>query len=164
MKSLPVDKKSNSRSVYQPDLDEFLSQCEVNYWLFQRLSGTFQGPCGENPDLTVNMQKWCIQVEKLQLLFEVVDIARYTLTLKLIIAIPRVEHSGDIELIVRLYHDAKMLEVMEGHGPAALKAIQKKDSAKGKPVDEKRQINRFVGESFRACLGYSDSLALSPGR
>jgi uncharacterized protein len=70
--------------------------------------------------------------------------------MRLSIKSPKIKLNHSIELIIRLYHDAKMLEVMEGSGPSALKAIYTNGDKEKKMVDEKRQVNRFVGECLRS--------------
>ncbi|WP_196139602.1 DUF1249 domain-containing protein [Aliikangiella sp. G2MR2-5] len=144
--------KSKVRSrPYQPDLDELLSQCELNYWLFRRL----WPECVEQDILSQGTQKspnWECDAPAVRLTADVTDAARYTTTINLEIESPGKAAIKEIKLIVRLYHDVKMLEVMEGSGPGALKAIYEHNNIEKKPVDEKRQINQFLGECFRACL------------
>lgn len=134
--------KSRTHS-YVPDLDEMLSQCELNYFLIQQLIPELQ-------TLTLNKNnEWELDAKNIQLKFVVTDVAKYTVTMKLYIQTPKISLLKNSQLIVRLYHDAKMMEVMEGSGPSALKAIITQSASEC--VDEKRQINRFIGECLHAC-------------
>ncbi len=145
------------RKEYQPDLDELLSQCELNYRLLMMLVPDFSSLYQQNSLNVKEIHQKRFEYDMIIVSLDVTDIAKYTTTINLTIKSPRVKLArGDkltqgMTLIVRIYHDAKMLEVMEGPGPSALKAIQSKSDA-DKPADEKRQINRFVGESLQACL------------
>lgn len=135
---------------YVPDLNEMLSQCELNYFLVSQLIPELAAL--SNSDKTsVNKEqlKWELKTNNIKLCFIVTDVVRYTVTMNLLIQTPKIKLLKDSQLIVRLYHDAKMLEVMEGSGPSALKAIITQSA--NKYVDEKRQINRFIGECLRAC-------------
>ncbi len=164
MKSSLAESRVKQRKGYQPDLSELLSQCELNYWLLnQLLPGLVKG--GYLSLAELGQTEWSLGKELIRLKLRVTDIARYTTTAHLSIKPPfnlgertaSAPNKGaklkGFELIIRLYHDAKMLEVMEGSGPAALAAIHTRYGSDQKPVDEKRQINRFVGECLRACIG-----------
>jgi uncharacterized protein len=129
---------------YKPDLHGFLSQCELNYYLFQQLSFYEQ-----LSDINVGAI-WSACSRVIQLKFCVSENARYTTTLKMTIDASLLDKVKPVKLIVRLYHDAKMLEVMEGSGPAALKAVYIGANSNHKQVDEKSQLNRFVGECLRS--------------
>ena len=147
--------KLNSKlNRYQPDLDEMLSQCELNYLLMQRLSPEFMRQVASSTDSEVAEQEteWHFADAHCTIAMEITEQAKYTTTLLMRINSPTNAVSGQIELIVRMYHDAKMLEVMEGTGPGALKAIYELNNAQQRPADEKRQLNRFIGECLKACL------------
>lgn len=147
--------KLNSKiNRYQPDLDEMLSQCELNYLLMQRLSPEFMQKAVQpsHSDEGEEHSKWQLENAHCSIAMEVTEQAKYTTTLLMKINSPSNAISGQIELIVRMYHDAKMLEVMEGTGPGALKAIYELNDSQQRPADEKRQLNRFIGECLKACL------------
>lgn len=157
MKYSLAEKKSSRKKTYIPDLNEMLSQCELNYLLLQRLSANFTNLGDQDTISMVKQPPWCVHSNVVDLTFEIVEVSKYTMTMKLTIKSPRISLIEGIGLIVRAYHDAKMLEVMEGSGPSALKAIHDEPEHKTKPVDEKIQINRFVGESLRACLNLENA-------
>jgi uncharacterized protein YqiB (DUF1249 family) len=140
---------------YQPDLSDLLSQCELNYRLLMLLWPDFSTFTQQNSGNVKAIHQKCFEYDMITVLLDVIDVAKYTTTMNMTIKnmnieSPAVKLSHGMKLIVRIYHDAKMLEVMEGPGPSALKAIYSRQA--NKPIDEKRQINRFVGESMQACL------------
>lgn len=156
--SISVSEKiRQSKSQYKPDLNELISQCELNYALLVRLCPKLNNKEPQNRSFSGNNTAGDTkQIEfrgdsnMLHLCLAISDVARYTTTMKLNISSPRIRLNHSMELIIRMYHDAKMLEVMEGSGPSALKAIYTGPQHSLKTVDEKRQINRFIGECLRA--------------
>ena len=84
--------------------------------------------------------------------FKLIEKARYTTTLQLRLNTSRSATKIGISLLVRLYHDAKLLEVMDKVGPKALKPVIKGSELAKEQTDEKRQLNRFLGESLKYCL------------
>ena len=158
--SLVEKKASRQKRNYVPDLDGHLSQCESNFYLMVRLIPELVDLHELKRDEQLQSLHWQFQSQSVQLTFTVTDIARYTTTLNLTVKTPKVEVMRSGVLIVRIYHDAQMLEVMEGPGPAALRAIYE-NSAGGQTVDEKRQANLFVGECLRACYQAAQSQTTS---
>lgn len=149
------EKITSKKAQYKPDLNELLSQCELNYILLIRLCPSLNNSEPKARSLTDSktsndIAQFTDDSNSIYLSLDIVDGAKYTTTMKLFIKSPKIKLNHSIELIVRLYHDAKMLEVMEGSGPSALKAIYQKTDKEQKMVDEKRQVNRFVGECLRA--------------
>ncbi len=143
------------QSSYKPDLDEFLSQCEVNYALILRLLPWLN--VGKNDQLTDFEQQQIkfrpTSGHKIDL--KLIEKARYTTTMMLRVYSPSRTAEADINLMVRLYHDAQLVEVMDRAGPKALIPKNKGTTLRTRQVDEKRQLNRFLGESLRYCLnGY----------
>lgn len=151
MRAVSVEKRTNRKKAYQPDLDELLTQCELNYRLVKRLIPEIDGVDSARKEETEGVQRWQFKTDSLLIDLKVTDSARYTTTLTMFVETPNVKMIRYVNLIVRLYHDAKMLEVMEGTGPSALKAIYEHPNQGMKNADEKRQLNRYVGECFRAC-------------
>lgn len=137
---------------YKPDLDEFISQCEVNYSLILKLLPFLR--VKKNVELTVlgeAVGKFVPQSGH-SIDFELLEKAKYTTTLMLkLTAVSQSSHS-DLSLLVRLYHDAQLLEVMDKVGPKALQPKIKGEHLAHKQADEKRQLNRFLGESLKYCL------------
>ena len=170
-------RRPKGNSEYLPNLDQLLSQCELNYLLAQRAWPKLFEMRSEFLDSKESKKSFAEVGAEAQLfaennavclIGEITNIEKYTTTLDLTIKRPsKVDKKSSAAdsvnetksegltkptvLIVRLYHDAKMMEVMEGTGPGSLKAIYKDDNST-KQSDEKRQANRFVGECLRASL------------
>lgn len=145
-------KLKSRKSDYCADLQGLLEQCELNYQLFNALLTDFVTAADKNCLNVMKIPHQQFKCDKLRLSLKVTDVARYTTTLSLTIQPPGIKKIQQTRLIVRLYHDAKMAEVMEGSGPSAIKAVPDKTEIGVKAVDEKQQINRFLGECLRACL------------
>ncbi len=149
MPLLYADKKS-----YKPDLNELLTVCELNYYLLLKLWPCLNDAIKDKLTKSwvgdLKLKQMTSQTETISLKLSITDVARYTTTMNLMITSPKLKFSNEFNLIIRMYHDLRLLEVMEGSGPATLKAIYHNSEINLKPADEKRQINRFLGECLRA--------------
>lgn len=146
MKQLTVKVANTARQGYKPCLKEMLSQCELNYALIQQLY-----PHAVNQQ-AVDGDEVSFINQAIELELTIVEVFKYTSTLELRLKVPSEAIKNRVKLVVRLYHDARMMEVVEGSGPGALKPVQHRNNRERKVADEKRQINRFVGECLSACL------------
>lgn len=145
-----IEKRPSNKAGYLPDLDDMLSQCELNYWLMKQLLAE---ELNHDSLQQTNRHIWTLAAESVQMTFKVTDIARYTVTMNLTISTPNLDLMRYGNIIVRMYHDARMVEVMEGSGPSAMQAIYEQCGKKA--VDEKQQVNRFIGECLRACYQHA---------
>lgn len=144
------------KSTYKPDLDELISQCEINYCFIVKLFPTllkknFEKLSNISDEVDLNDLQRFQSIVTLR----IIDVARYTTTLEMKFRGPSNIVRQNLKLIVRLYHDAKLLEVMEGVSAtklSAIRAVQDKKQYPVKFVDEKRQLNAFLGESLQYCL------------
>ena len=145
-------KERPTKTSYKPNLDEFISQCEENYTLILKLLPFLN--IKKNLELTNDCEERIRFSPKPghQVNFELIEKAKYTTTMMLRLNAPCNSAKVDMNLMVRLYHDAKLLEVMDMVGPKALKPIIKGKNLGNKQADEKRQLNRFLGESLKYCL------------
>lgn len=139
------------QNVYKPDLGEFITQCEVNYWLILRLMPFLNVKKNLTEDYNDQRRSKLNFQTKLghQIDFELVDKAKFTTTIVVNLKVP---NQLRMNLMARLYHDLELLEVMDKIGPKALKPINKGCELQGRQSDEKRQLNRFLGESLKHCL------------
>lgn len=139
------------KTDYKPNLDEFISQCEMNYQLILKLIPFL------NIKKNVELSNECKELIKIQsksgklINFQLIEKAKYTTTMMLRLQSPSESSKNSMKLMVRLYHDAKLLEVMDV-GPKALKPIIRGKHLSNRQADEKRQLNRFLGESLKYCL------------
>jgi uncharacterized protein YqiB (DUF1249 family) len=144
------------KSLYKPDLDELISQCEINYCLIVKLfPSLLEQKCEKLSDIRCHIEKQELACSQPILSLKIIETVRYTTTLQVEFKAPSNIVKRNLVLIVRLYHDAKMLEVMEGISAtqlSAIRAVQDKNHYPVKLVDEKRQLNAFLGESLKYCL------------
>ena len=167
----------NLKSVYKPNLDEFISQCEINYCLIVKLFPFLSKSKYEKLDKTsgdnqnnriedrvdsrieLNNKEFSqSKQDKAIVGLELIELSSYTTTLKLKFKAPSKIVKEDLNLLVRLYHDAKMLEVMDGLSASKLSAIRAVENIslnKNKSIDDKRQMNQFLGECLKVCLSQS---------
>ena len=150
--SLAKQIPERARKAYTPDLNELLSQCEINYLLLNQLIPELPTLYKASLEADESASQWILTSPAINLELAVTETARYTTTLDLLIESPKIKVLQSEKLILRLYHDVQMLEVMEGSGPGALRAIYERTQGRHKTVDEKRQVNRFIGECLRTCL------------
>ena len=144
------------KSFYKPDLDELISQCEINYCLIVKLFPSLsKQKCEKISDIGDEASLKQLTCFQSIVALKIIDVARYTTTLEMIFKAPSDIVRQNLKLIVRLYHDAKLLEVMDGISAtklSAIRAVQDKKHYPKKLVDEKRQLNAFLGESLKYCL------------
>lgn len=150
-----------TKSNYKPCLDDFISQCELNYALILKLLPWLNVNKKPSLDKTNTIQDIEALMNQLVKFRPVsghkVDLvlneqAKYTSTMTVRIHSPTGDIEADIILLIRLYHDARLLEVMDKEGPKALQPVNRGDDLLDKQADEKRQLNRFLGESLKMCL------------
>jgi len=140
------------KADYKPNLDEFICQCEVNYSLIIKLLPWLNL---SKHDLNATFRQKVVEFRpksghKIDL--HLIDRAKYTTTMILRVHSPSRSNETNMNLTIRLYHDAKLLEVMDRAGSKALQPVNRGSALLTKQADEKRQLNRFLGESLKYCL------------
>lgn len=97
----------------------------------------------------------------------VTDRARYTTELVIRQSAPLPHWAGTSAMSVRVYHDARMAEIIEFNGERRFEARYQYPNARMHQEDEKSQLNRFFGEWLEYCLQYGlarcDALSAVPG-
>ncbi len=141
-----------TKSSYKPNLEEFISQCEINYYLILQLIPWLNQKRYERQPESCDEQLEFRPKSGHKIDSTLVEKAKYTTTMMLRLHSPFKSNESETNLMVRLYHDAQLLEVMDKAGPRALKAVNKGEHLLTQQADEKRQLNRFLGESLRYCL------------
>ncbi len=146
----------NLNLTYKPDLDELISQCEINYCLIVKLFPSLLiQQCEKLSKVNCDLELRKLAYSQSIIRFRTIEATRYTTTLEMEFKAPSNIVKKNLMLIVRLYHDAKMLEVMDGISATklrAIRAVQDENQYPAKLVDEKRQLNTFLGGSLKYCL------------
>lgn len=138
------------RKKYVPDLKEFMALCASNYAKLSRLVSLVDLEVGEGFYLEIeNQPKLLIQLEQK---------SRHTVTYRL------QQDSEKISLkrryLVRMYHDAKVAEVLSGLNQGMLPPVYPYPNSQMKQPDEKIQLNRFLSEWLNFCLEFGQSHSL----
>lgn len=129
---------------YQIDLSAQHAECEANYARLRRLLQDW-----EQGDL----QEYGLPEGKLRL--RIAETSPYTH----LVAVERASRLGAPYMLVRVYHDARMAEVVAcNRQRRAGPRYDYPNPAMHQP-DEQRQWNRFLGECLSHCLAHGRSLA-----
>lgn len=137
---------------YVPDLTGLMAECEANYARLLKLLPDIERVSSKQVAITypngvaVNIQ--FIRLEQF----------RYTSTVQ-------IQHSTSAGLwldmpsmVVRLYHDAHMAEVVDAQHMRQLKGIYNYPNTKMHQADEKAQRNLYLGEWLCYCLQHGHVL------
>ena len=160
------------KKIYKPDLGEFIDLCETNYSLIIKLLPFLavkknKDLCLNHTDISLNDDGepeeglHTYSYKGSSITFKIVEKAKYTTTLlfqlKGVFNLKNTlnQNKMDVNIMLRAYHDAKLLEVMDKSGYKAIKAVIKGEKLKHQQADEKRQLNRFVQDSLKYCLKLS---------
>ncbi|WP_223668535.1 DUF1249 domain-containing protein [Kangiella shandongensis] len=135
---------SRVKRKYVPDLKEFMALCASNYAKLARLINLAELEVGQGFALPVEKQP------DLQLCLK--QKSQHTATYEL------KQESSQISLqrnyLVRMYHDAKVAEVLSGLNKGMLPPVYPYPNNKMKQPDEKIQLNRFLSEWLNFCLEF----------
>ncbi len=129
---------------YQPDLRSFMAVSASNYAKFLKLTPNIEQHQGLGlvAEFVIDKQP-NLEVSLLQA-------SRYTQTLAFKQSSAKLAMSR--ELCVRLYHDAQLAEVLSGLHDSMLPPVYKVPNSEMRQVDEKAQLNQFLGEWLNYCL------------
>jgi uncharacterized protein YqiB (DUF1249 family) len=143
---------------YVPKLANMHQVCEVNYGRLLRLL----------PDCDTEDLEYQFHVNaSLQYTIKIIDCSRYTSTLEMSqkSQIGQIGQIGQIEyeflrpvVQVRLYHDAKMAEVISAQNIGSLKPSYQYPNTKMYQKNEKEMVNLFLAEWVQFCLTQSKHL------
>lgn len=140
------------RERYRVDLIELQAACEANYARLMRLLPAMRDERGSRR-VALSQGERLLGV----LALDVVEACPYTTTLKV-----RQEHSLPWlpvpQLEVRVYHDARMAEVISAENARRFRSIYPYPNAAMHQPDEKTQLNLFLGEWLGHCLACGHEL------
>ena len=144
---------------YRPNLSGFMTICETNYMLMQRLLAG-QESAGAVRSFQVS-DDLCYRLQ-------VLEVARYT-------SLVGFEQLSDLAcgqvaklllpaMQVRLYHDARMAEVVTSQHIRQIKPRYDYPNRDMHQPDEKRQVNNFLKEWLQMCLNLGQVSVPLPGQ
>lgn len=139
---------------YVPDLKGFMSDCDANYLRFLRLlpglKETDSWVFGvETP--RANLSRVCLRV---------IERSRYTTTVTLAQEFEYPSWLPNPLITVRLYHDARMAEVLTYQRSAKIRQSYDYPNVTMFQRDEKAQVNMLLGEWLEYCLASGCALDL----
>jgi uncharacterized protein YqiB (DUF1249 family) len=137
---------------YVPKLAKMHQVCEANYGRLLKLI----------PDCDTEDLSYQFEVNNTLLYtIKIVECSRYTSTLEM----SQKSHMGFEFLrpvvLVRLYHDARMAEVISAQNIGSLKPSYQYPNMKMYQKNEKEMVNLFLAEWLQFCLNHSDHLYTS---
>jgi len=140
------------RERYRVDLVELQAACEANYARLMRLLPAMRETQGSRR-VALSQGERLLGV----LALDVLEACPYTTTLRV-----RQEHSLPWlpvpQLEVRVYHDARMAEVVSAENARRFRSIYPYPNAAMHQPDEKTQLNLFLGEWLSHCLACGHEL------
>lgn len=134
---------------YVPKVAHMHQVCEVNYGRLLKLL----------PDCDTADLEYQFEINpSLLYTIRIIECSRYTSTLEM----SQKNHAGyDFMrpvVQVRLYHDAKMAEVLSAQNIGSLKPSYQYPNVKMYQKNEKEMVNLFLAEWLQFCLTHSDQL------
>jgi uncharacterized protein YqiB (DUF1249 family) len=132
---------------YRPRLATLMNLCEVNYMLLMRLLAAKE---------LVGEQRHFFISDFLSYKTEILEVTRYTSLISISQNLPCIEHAIAKmlrpKMIIRLYHDARMAEVISNQDIYQVKPRYDYPNTDMHLPDEKQQINQFLKEWLQLCL------------
>lgn len=136
---------------YRVNLPLQMAECEANYLRLEKILGDLSK---DSYSLMVerNNRRWLHK-------FEIIERSRYTVTLLLTQESPySINWLKMPKLTVRIYLDARIAEVLACEGHRRLRPRYEYPNVFMYQMDEKLQLNRFLGEWLSVCLTQGQSL------
>jgi len=143
---------------YVPDIAKFGAICESNYVRLCRLLTDWE--CGAS--VSYGLYHGPVSFGKIQL--QITESSRYTN----LVLLQQIQAEGkwlnNPRLSVRLYHDARMAEVVSAANHARVEGVNGYPNKKMHLPDEKLQLNQFLGEWLNFCVRHGHVLNhINPG-
>ncbi|MBV1884060.1 MAG: DUF1249 domain-containing protein [Pseudomonadales bacterium] len=150
------------KKKYAPNLVGYIGQCELNFCQLNRLLPYLH----EKDECTFGVESLvgdgAADRELFQICCQVIERCKYTTTLSLVQDSNLSDWMPKPTLIVRMYHDARMAEVLSFQRNRYLQATYSYPNDKMYQPDEKAQNNAFLGEWLAYCLANGMSLNAVP--
>jgi uncharacterized protein YqiB (DUF1249 family) len=136
----------NSKRRYIPNLVEQSSQCERNYLKLMRLMPEFD----DQDDYRYELHSEQGHLGGLNL--RITERFRYTATVEVTQLVDLGEWLPAPNMLVRIYHDARMAEVIGYQNKNRFKGTYQYPNDDMHHRDEKCQLNRFLGQWLNYCM------------
>jgi len=147
---------------YKVDLPLQMAECETNFARLTKLLANNQQGKSESPQsefrfmVARGAQQWLH-------LLRIIERSPYTTTLELSrVAMGAASATSSWlvmpKLTLRMYHDAKLAEVLAWQGHKRLRPRYEYPNQSMYQSDEKYQLNRFLGEWLTVCLEHGHSV------
>ncbi len=136
---------------YVPDIAKFGAICESNYVRINKLLSDMD----EGAEVVYKLYNEGAYLGDIRL--QVLETSRYTN----LILLEQIQTSGkwlnNPQLTVRVYHDARMVEVISAADHPRVEAVNDYPNHKMHLPDEKLQLNQFLSEWLGYCLNHGHS-------
>lgn len=132
----------NKPRKYVPHLPTMQAVCEYNYLYLIRMI-----PDCDELDMTYEFAVG----DQLQYRIQIVETAKYTTTVSLSQVSKPTPAFLKPQMTVRLYHDARMAEVISSQNTGAFAASYPYPNNKMRQKDEKHRVNVFLAEWLEFC-------------
>lgn len=138
-----MSNNNNLKKKYVPHLPSILATCEHNYVCMLKLI-----PDCDTLDLGYEFKV----AEGLKYRIEIIDSSRYTSTLEMSHISKNTPAFLQPKMVVRLYHDAKVAEVLEAQRTSRLEPVYEYPNLNMHQRNEKFMVNVFLAEWLHFCL------------
>lgn len=135
-----------NRDRYRVDLPGLQALCELNYWRLSRLLPQMRS-AEQGSRIVLGRD----EQSQTALMLRVLESCPYTSTLEVREEVPGLS-LGSAALLVRVYHDARMAEVVEDEQGRAFLGRYPYPNPEMYQRDEKTQRNAFLAEWLNHCL------------
>lgn len=131
---------------YQPRLSTLMNLCEINYMLMLRLLADNEKVGEQRSFFISDFLSYTLQVNEVTRYTSLVEISQDAV-------IGDVKLSGLLrpKMVIRLYHDARMAEVISNQDIRQVKPRYDYPNSAMHLPDEKQQINMFLKEWLQLC-------------
>ena len=136
------------RKRYVPDLEQIGALYETNYSRLVKLIQIM----GDKSCMNFNLHNGTAFIGAVKI--ELLESGRYTDTFLLEQTASVGKWVNNPKMLVRLYHDAVVAEVIGKHGRQAAEGVNKYPNQKMHLPDEKNQLNLFLAEWLNFCITY----------
>jgi uncharacterized protein YqiB (DUF1249 family) len=131
---------------YKPQLAALMNLCDVNYMLLIKLLADKE-EVGQKRDFFISdFLTYVISVDEVTRYTTLITISQNTVEMG-----EQLSHLFQPKMVIRLYHDARMAEVITSQNIRQVKPRYDYPNSKMHLPDEKQQINIFLKEWLQLC-------------